>query len=46
MRKVRDVLRYCHSAGLSLDATARALNISNGGSPNTFGWPLPLPLLV
>ena len=28
MRKIRDVLRYRHSAGLSLDATAQALNIS------------------
>jgi transcriptional regulator with XRE-family HTH domain len=30
MRKIRDVLRYRHSAGLSLEAIARALKISKG----------------
>ncbi len=30
MRKIRDVLRYRHSTGLSLEAIARALNVSNG----------------
>ena len=30
MRKMRDVLRYRHSTGLSLEAIARALNISKG----------------
>ena len=30
MRKIRDVLRYRHSAGLSLDAIARALKLSKG----------------
>ena len=30
MRKIRDVLRYRHSAGLSLEAIAGALNISKG----------------
>ena len=39
MRKIRDVLRYRHSAGLSLDAIARALKISKAWSPNTCGWP-------
>jgi transcriptional regulator with XRE-family HTH domain len=30
MRKIRDVLRYRHSAGLSLEAIAGALKISKG----------------
>ena len=30
MRKIRDVLRYRHNAGLSLEAIARALKISKG----------------
>ena len=30
MRKIRDVLRYRHSTELSLEAIARALNISKG----------------
>ena len=30
MRKIRNVLRYRHSAGLSLEAIARALKISKG----------------
>ena len=30
MRKIRDVLRYRHNAGLSLDAIARALKLSKG----------------
>ena len=30
MRKIREVLRYRHSAGLSLDAIARALKLSKG----------------
>ena len=49
MRKIRDVLRYRHSAGLSLDATARALNLSKGvvakyirlASAAGLSWPLP-----
>ena len=49
MRKIRDVLRYRHSAGLSLDATARALNISKGvvakyirlAAAAGLTWPLP-----
>ena len=49
MRKIRDVLRYRHSAGLSLEATARALNISKGvvakysrlASAAGLSWPLP-----
>jgi transposase len=49
MRKIRDVLRYRHSAGLSLDAIARALNLSKGvvakyirlASAAGLGWPLP-----
>ncbi len=49
MRKIRDVLRYRHSAGLSLDATARALNISKGvvakyirlAGAAGLSWPLP-----
>ncbi|MBK8894158.1 MAG: hypothetical protein IPN64_08865 [Propionivibrio sp.] len=49
MRKIRDVLRYRHSAGLSLDATARALNISKGvvakyirlAVAAGLSWPLP-----
>jgi hypothetical protein len=49
MRKIRDVLRYRHSAGLSLEATARALNLSKGvvakylrlASAAGLGWPLP-----
>ena len=30
MRKIRDVLRYRHSAGFSLDAIAKALKLSKG----------------
>ena len=49
MRKIRDVLRHRHSAGLSLEATARALNISKGvvakylrlASAAGLSWPLP-----
>ena len=49
MRKIRDVLRYRHSTGLSLEAIARALNISKGvvakyvRLAETAGltWPLP-----
>ena len=49
MRKIRDVLRYRHSTGLSLEAIARALNISKGvvskylrlASETGLGWPLP-----
>ena len=49
MRKIRDVLRYRHSAGLSLDAIARALNISKGvvakylrlAGAAGLAWPLP-----
>ena len=49
MRKIRDVLRYRHSAGLSLEAIARALNISKGvvvkylrlATAAGLGWPLP-----
>lgn len=48
-RKIRDVLRYRHSTGLSLEAIARALNISKGvvskylrlASDAGLGWPLP-----
>ena len=49
MRKIRDVLRYRHSTGLSLEAIARALNLSKGvvakyirlASAAELGWPLP-----
>jgi transcriptional regulator with XRE-family HTH domain len=49
MRKIRDVLRYRHSTGLSLEAIARALNISKGvvskylrlAIDAGLGWPLP-----
>ena len=49
MRKIRDVLRFRHSTGLSLEAIARALNISKGvvakylklASDAGLGWPLP-----
>jgi transposase len=49
MRKIRDVLRYRHSTGLSLEAIARALNISKGAVAKYLGlaaeagldWPLP-----
>ena len=49
MRKIRDVLRYRHSTGLSLEAIARALKISKGvvskylrlASDAGLGWPLP-----
>lgn len=49
MRKIRDVLRYRHSTDLSLDAIARALNISKGvvakyiklAADAGLGWPLP-----
>ena len=49
MRKIRDVLRYRHSTGLSLEAIARALSISKGvvakylrlAVDAGLGWPLP-----
>ena len=49
MRKIRDVLRYRHSTDLSLDAIARALNLSKGvvakylklATAVGLGWPLP-----
>ena len=49
MRKIRDVLRYRHSTGLSLEAIARALNISKGvvakylrlAADAGVDWPLP-----
>lgn len=49
MRKIRDVLRYRHSAGLSLEAIARALKISKGvvakylrlASAVGVTWPIP-----
>ena len=49
MRKIRDVLRYRHSTGLSLETIARALSISKGvvakylrlASDASVGWPLP-----
>ena len=49
MRKIRDVLRYRHSTDLSLEAIARALNISKGvvakylklAADAGLGWPLP-----
>lgn len=49
MRKIRDVLRYRHSAGLSLEAIARALKISKGvvakyvrlASTAGLTWPIP-----
>jgi transposase len=49
MRKIRDVLRYRHSTGLSLEAIARVLNISKGvvakylrlADDAGVGWPLP-----
>ncbi len=49
MRKIRDVLRYRHSAGLSLDAIARSLNLSKGvvakylrlAAAAGLTWPLP-----
>lgn len=49
MRKIRDVLRYRHNAGLSLDAIARALKISKGvvakylrlADDAGLKWPLP-----
>ena len=49
MRKIRDVLRYRHSTGLSLDAIARALNLSKGvvakylrlAAAVGLTWPLP-----
>ena len=49
MRKFRDVLRYRHSAGLSLETIARALNISKGvvarylrlASTAGLTWPFP-----
>ena len=52
MRKIRDVLRYRHSAGLSLEAIARALNISKGvvakylrlAGAADLNWPLPADL--
>lgn len=52
MRKIRDVLRYRHSTELSLEAIARALNISKGvvakylklATDAGLGWPLPADL--
>ena len=52
MRKIRDVLRYRHSTDLSLEAIARALNISKGvvakylklATDAGLGWPLPADL--
>ena len=52
MRKIRDVLRYRHSTELSLEAIARALNISKGvvakylrlATEAGLGWPLPADL--
>jgi len=49
MRKIRDVLRYRHSAGLSLEAIARALKISKGvvakyvrlAEAAGLSWPIP-----
>lgn len=49
MRKILDAFRYRHSTGLSLDATARALNISKGvvtkyirlAGAVCLTWPLP-----
>ncbi len=49
MRKIRDVLRYRHSPGLSLEAIARALKISKGvvakylrlASAAGVTWPIP-----
>lgn len=49
MRKIRDVLRYRHSAGLSLEAIARALKISKGvvakylrlAGTAGLSWPIP-----
>jgi transposase len=49
MRKIRDVLRYRYNTGLSLEAIARALNISKGvvakylrlAADAGVSWPLP-----
>ena len=49
MRKIRDVLRYRHSTGLSLESIARSLNISKGvvakylrlAADAGLSWPLP-----
>jgi len=49
MRKIRDVLRYRESTGLSLEAIARALNLSKGvvakylklATAAGLSWPLP-----
>ena len=49
MRKIRDVLRYRHSTGLSLESIARSLNISKGvvakylrlAADAGLDWPLP-----
>lgn len=49
MRKIRDVLRYRQSTGLSLEAIARALNLSKGvvakylklATAAGLAWPLP-----
>lgn len=49
MRKIREVLRYRHSAGLSLDAIARALKLSKGvvakyvrlAGTSGLTWPIP-----
>lgn len=52
MRKIRDVLRYRHSTDLSLEAIARALNVSKGvvakylklAAEAGLSWPLPAEL--
>lgn len=49
MRKIRDVLRYRHTTGLSLEGIARALKLSKGvvvkylnlAAEAGLGWPLP-----
>ena len=49
MRKIRDVLRYRHSARLSLEVTARALSLSKGvvakylklATAAGISWPIP-----
>ncbi len=52
MRKIRDVLQYRHTTGLSLEAIARSLNLSKGvvakylklAAGAGVGWPLPAEL--
>ncbi len=39
MRKIRDVLRYRHSTGLSLEAIARALILSSVQIEINYPWP-------